>query len=191
MAYFEKREKADQPGEFEYVEVEPSKVELPEDELNKRVVAHPKYRDVLDESKVRKDKIRKLNADLKALEGEPETPVTPDPAQGQQSPAEAPKPLDEDTLYAKFRERLVKDQQAEQLAKTDEEKLLAGIAAKYGLNSDAIPLLATAKDPVKAAQLLEKSNYRFDDTTGGEPSAPNKDELIANVLDRLGLSDQK
>ncbi len=186
MAYYEQRPNPDKPEEMIFVEVEASKLELPDDELGKRVVAHPKYREVLDESKGRKSKIKELREALTALEGQPEEDgVAPEKVEGQQSPAAAP--VDTEALYNEFRKRFIQDQQAETSAQTAEKTRLAGIAAKHGLSADALPLLENAKDPEALAATLVKSNYRFDEVSGGAPSKPDADALKANVFKNLGL----
>jgi len=193
MAYFVKQEDPENKGQFIFVEVEPDKLDIPAEVLEKKVYEHPKYREVVDESKGRKQKIRELRADLEKLAGEPEpgqeddTPASPDKAKVGQKPTDAVAPLDEDALFAKFTARLKAEQEAQVAAKTTREQQLRAIAEKHGLGADALELLEVAQDPERAAVILEKSNYRFDDQVGGAPSAPDADALNARILKNLGL----
>lgn len=193
MAYFVKQEDPENKGQFIYVEVEPDKLDIPAEVLKQKVFEHPEYRQVVDESKGRKAKIRELRADLEKLAGEPEpegdvdTTASPDKAKVVQKTADAVAPLDEDALFAKFVARMEAEQTAKVTAKQSREQQLKAIAEKHGLGADALELLEVAQDPERAAVILEKSNYRFDDQVGGAPSATDADALNARILKNLGL----
>ncbi len=194
MAYFVKQEDPENKGQFIYVEVEPSKVEVAPEVLEKLVVGHPKYREVLDETKGRKAKIKELREELAKLAGEPEpedegnTAVSQNSTNAGQKPAETPAPLDVDQLYAEFAARLERERVAKETAVKTEAEQLASLAEKHGLyGEDAIELLRNAKDPEAAAKRLAKSQYRYDDAIGGAPSKPDKEALLSNVLTNLGL----
>lgn len=189
MAYFVKREIDGKPGEFEYVEVADNEIVLPDDAVNKLVVGHPKYRDVLEESIKRKENIRKLAEDLKKLEAEREEPeASTQDVQGEQQQAQNNAPtLDVDALYAQIAERLEKEAQAKLKAKTEAEANLRELAKKHGLGAGALTILANSQNPEETAAYLAKSQYRFDEVSGGAPSKPDDDALVANILKNLGL----
>ena len=194
MSYFVKQEDPEKPGEFVYVEVSDSELELPPDVLKKKVLDHPEYKKVKTESVTRKEKLREQQARLNELlsgedtdEDAGDTTASQKQAKPEQQSGEAAKPLDEDALYAKFIARLEADRKAAEEANTNRRTQLTSLLEKHGLGEDALELLEVATDPVLMAARLEKSNYRFDDTIGGSPAKPDKEALLSNVLKNLDL----
>lgn len=186
-SYFVKREDPENAGQFIYEEVPADKVEIDPTVAEQVVFNHPKYREVVEESKGRKAKIRELRSELDKLDGvqdQPKEPVEP--------PKDAPPaPLNEDDLFAKFVTRLQAEQKAAEDKKVARETELRALVQKHNLGSDAMQILEMASDPAKTAQLLEKSAYRFDDQVGGSPAAPDKEALMGNILKNLGLDGEK
>lgn len=195
MPYFVKVEDPDNAGQFIYTEVSDTDIVIDDAVLAKKVVEHPKYRDVLDESKARKLKLRELRAEMDKLAGEQtNTPegdgnIDTENSSNSQQVVVAP-PLDEDALYQKFQERTQKERAAAELAAAQERDRLAKLIVQHKLDQSAISLLANAKDPDAMAASLATTNYRFDDTLGGAPGVPDKDALQAKILENLGLADK-
>lgn len=193
-SYFVKQTDPNDPTKEVYVEVQEDQLEIPASLIDKAVVAHPKYRDVVQESIDRKKQIKKLRSQLDELDGVPvedeeEQTASPEQAKSKQKPAQAVAPLDEDALYSKFTARLKKQQEEEAAANKARRDQLAAIAEKHGLGAGALPALEVANDPEALAKVLEASNYRFDDQVAGSPSQPDKDAMQARILSDLGLDD--
>lgn len=181
--YFVRVEKEDKPGEFEFVEVDDTKLEIPDD----LVTSHPKYKEVVDSDIKRRKRIKELQEELsKAGAEKPEeeaagaTPTSPDPAQPVQS-------LNKDELYNEFVARLEAQRVERENAAKLEEAKLKSIAKAHKLPESALEALRMANDPEALATFLERAPLRFDDSVGGAPSEADKDALQANILKNLGL----
>lgn len=181
--YFVRVEKKDKPGEFDFVEVDDTKLEVPED----LVTSHPKYKEVVESDIKRRKRIKELQEELSKVEVEkPEeavagaTVVPPDPA----APVQ---PLNKDELYNEFLARLEAQRVERENAVKLKEAKLKSIAKAHKLPDSTIEALRMANDPEALASFLERSPLRFDDSVGGAPSEADKDALQANILKNLGL----
>lgn len=191
MSYFIKQEDPT-TKEVTYVEVPDDQLEVPTELIDKAVVAHPKYREVVDESIKRKKTIKQLREQLDHLEepeAEGQSPASPEQDATVQKPVSQAAPLDEDALYSKFTARLRKEQEDARAAEAAKANNLKAIAEKHGLGAGALKALEVAADPEALASILEGSQYRFDDTVGGAPSQPDKDALQNKIFANLGLDD--
>lgn len=188
MPYLKKVEDENKPGEFTYVEVPDTELELPADVLDKLVFQHPKYREVVAESVGRKERIRAMQAELEKLAvDDANKPEKPEDAKKEtEKPAPA---IDQDALYTTFKTRLLQEQAAEAAANKAREEVLRAAAKKHGLSDDALPILAQSTDPDAMAEALGRGGYRFDNSPGGAPASVDGEALLSNVLKNLGLGD--
>lgn len=181
--YFVRVEKEDKPGEFDFVEVDDTKIEVPDD----LVFSHPKYKEVVESDIKRRKRIKELQEQLEQVgaekpeETEVTTPVKPT------EPVQPVQPLNKDELYNEFVARLEAQRVERENAAKLEEARLQSILKQHKLPASAIDALRLSSDPEAMAVILERSPLRFDDSVGGAPSEADKDTLQANILKNLGL----
>lgn len=180
---FVRREKADAPGEFEYVEVSADTVD-PE-VIRPLVVGHPDYRKVVAESIERKEKIRALTADKSNEEAAAQTGSNPPP------PPAQPVSIDEDALLEKLLAKQTAIADAQRRAAEDRAAQINGLVAEFKLNPSAVALLQQAANPRDMAQTLATGRYSFGDApAGGNPKGDTADELEdlqARVFKKLNI----
>lgn len=189
MPYFKKVVDPADPEKVEYVEVADDQIELPEAVVKTLVHNHPDHRKVVDETLKRKQRIKALTTELErfAIPGEDAGEQTTEPPPAD---AKAPvAPINEDDLFAKFEARMQKKAADQRDAEVTRKAQLAALAKQHGLGDGAIPLLELAVDPAAAAPLLAKSQFRFEDSPGGEVAIPDKEALMGAVLKNLNLGD--
>lgn len=174
-------------GTVEYVDVTP-------DDLPVELVrSHKSHKDVVEESRKRLSraqnaermineiKVKTGNSDLTEVddteeddEDTAETERTPrKPAKQPQKGKAEPIVEDEETVYARMRERLVKElgieTPEERNAKAEKAKAVTTLMEKHGLSSeDDRFLISTSTDPEGTATRLAKASYRFDDYSAGD-----------------------
>jgi hypothetical protein len=169
-------------GTFTYEEVKDA-TELPEE----LVKANPLYKGVLDETIQRRKTINDLKAKITTVvsdeKPEDEKPVV--------KAVETPsvQPLDEDALFAKFRERILAETtvetKAERQAREQKEAAVNQAMEANGLSSPELrKVIAESANPAETAKLLAKSGYRFDDVSAGEVPSVKSTE-VSGILDNF------
>jgi hypothetical protein len=175
-----KREKADEPGQYEFVEVSADTVD-PE-AIRPLVVNHPDYRRVVSESIERKEKLRALTDAKTPAEGS---------SPKQEAPV-APPVIDEEALLEKLLAKQAAIQDAKDRAAADREAQITALLGEFKLGETARPLLAGAVDPRMMAQTLASGRYTFQNApAAGNPgkgeTVTDAEDLQRRLLKRLGL----
>jgi hypothetical protein len=142
---------------------------------------------VLDETIQRRKTINDLKAKITTVvsdeKPEDEKPVV--------KAVETPsvQPLDEDALFAKFRERILAETtvetKAERQAREQKEAAVNQAMEANGLSSPELrKVIAESANPAETAKLLAKSGYRFDDVSAGEVPSVKSTE-VSGILDNF------
>lgn len=186
MSYFVQQ--TDENGDVKFVEVADGDLQLPDEELNKRIANSELFRKTVEESKHRKEQIKKLRKQFEELEpapaGEEPAPEAEQPAKQETAETE---PLDEEVLFQRFQERLLREAQAKREAQKSEEEQLAALLEKNGLGEDALDVLRDSKNPEETAKKLAKSAYNFGNTSTGNTKRNNVAEKVGSAFKDLGL----
>jgi len=184
-------ENGEPTGEYEAVE----------DVFKEDVVEHPKYRKAVSDAYEGRKTVKTLKQQLELQEDDSQVTEQPEENQeqqpasveaGQEQPSEpqAPAPLDVDTLYETFKQRLTQEQQAEAQAKTAHQEMVSRIGRENNVNP-ALLRGSTEQELTQHAQQIAKEQLKFRDI-GASPQGQVTldDDFWSRVDSQIGLGSE-